>query len=158
MSTPQQPPEGLSHQLQSVAKASSPCIPDHRLLRVIGRGSYGEVWLARSVTGAYRAVKVVYRRSFEQERPYEREFRGIQRFEPISRAHESHVDVLHVGRNDADGYFYYVMELADDERTGQEIHPDQYTPKTLKSELQRRVRLPFTECIELGLKLTTALE
>src|SRR3954453_9733585 len=31
-------------------------IPDHELLRVIGRGAYGEIWLARTVTGAFRAV------------------------------------------------------------------------------------------------------
>src|SRR5439155_26698660 len=30
--------------------------------------------------------------------------------------HESQVDILHVGRNDGAGYFYYVMELADDAR------------------------------------------
>ena len=34
-------------------------IPDHQLLRCIGRGSYGEVWLARNTMGTYRAVKVV---------------------------------------------------------------------------------------------------
>ncbi|MBI4661825.1 MAG: PD40 domain-containing protein, partial [Verrucomicrobia bacterium] len=34
--------------------------------------------------------------------------------EPISRTHESQVDILHIGRNDQAGYFYYVMELADD--------------------------------------------
>ena len=33
-----------------------PSIPDHELLRRIGRGSYGEVWLARSITGAYREI------------------------------------------------------------------------------------------------------
>ena len=33
-----------------------PDIPDHQLLRRIGGGSYGEVWLARSVMGTYRAV------------------------------------------------------------------------------------------------------
>src|SRR5687767_1773882 len=91
-----------------------PAIPDHELLRCIGRGSYGEVWLARNVMGAYRAVKIVYRDSFESDRPYEREFAGIKKFEPISRRHESQVDILHVGRNDQAGYFYYVMELADD--------------------------------------------
>jgi len=91
-----------------------PGIPDHELLRPIGRGAYGEVWLARTALGTERAIKVVYRSSFESERPFEREFSGIQRFEPISRAHEGFVDILQVGRNDAGGYFYYVMELADD--------------------------------------------
>src|SRR5436190_13356158 len=91
-----------------------PNIPDHELLRCIGQGSYGEVWLARNVLGEFRAIKVVYRRTFEHDRPYEREFEGIQKFEPISRLHDSQVDILHVGRNDAAGYFYYVMELADD--------------------------------------------
>ena len=60
-------------------------IPDHQVLRRIGRGSYGEVWLARNVKlGAYRAVKVVRRKSFQDERPFEREFNGILKFEPIS--------------------------------------------------------------------------
>src|SRR5215471_9343743 len=76
-------------------------IADHELLHRIGEGSYGEVWLARNVFGEYRAVKIVYRRTFQEQRPYEREFRGIQKFEPISRSHESQVDILHVGRNDA---------------------------------------------------------
>ena len=91
-----------------------PDIPDHELLRCIGRGAYGEVWLARNVMGTYRAVKVVYRRTFEHDRPYEREFTGIRRFEPVSRKHHSQVDILHVGRDNERGYFYYVMELADD--------------------------------------------
>ena len=91
-----------------------PAIPDHTLIKQIGRGSYGEVWLARNATGSYRAVKVVYRATFDADKPYEREFTGIKEFEPISRSHPSQVDILHVGRNDQAGYFYYVMELADD--------------------------------------------
>src|SRR5438552_13335773 len=91
-----------------------PQIPDHELLRPIGGGSYGEVWLARNVMGTYRAVKVVYRDTFDSARPFEREFSGIQKFEPVSRLHDGLVDILQVGRNDAAGYFYYVMELADD--------------------------------------------
>jgi hypothetical protein len=55
----------------------APLVPDHQMLRPIGGGSYGEVWLARSVMGTYRAVKVVYRNTFESDRPFEREFSGI---------------------------------------------------------------------------------
>lgn len=89
-----------------------PVIPDHELLRVIGRGSYGEGWLGRSKLGTLRAIKIVYRRSFEDARPFEREFKGIQKFEPVSRSHEGLVDILQGGGTEE--YFYYVMELADD--------------------------------------------
>ena len=40
--------------------AAPPVVPDHELIRVIGGGGSGEVWLARNVLGTYRAVKIVY--------------------------------------------------------------------------------------------------
>ena len=92
-------------------RVALPTIPDHELFRPIGEGSYGEVWLARNKLGTLRAVKIVYRRTFEDARPFEREFKGIQKFEPISRSHDGFVDILQVGGTDE--YFYYVMELAD---------------------------------------------
>jgi hypothetical protein len=49
-------------------QTSPPEIPDHRMLRCIGRGSYGEVWLAQNVLGIYRAVKVVFRNRFKDDR------------------------------------------------------------------------------------------
>src|SRR5438093_7687155 len=116
-------------------------IPDHELLRHIGRGSYGEVWLARTMMSTYRAVKIVRRQAFEQDRPFERELAGIRRFEPISRSHEGLVDILQVGQNREQGYFYYVMELGDDLRTGQSIEPQSYLPRTLGRELASRAML-----------------
>src|SRR5262249_54594868 len=130
-------------------------VPDHELLTRIGQGSYGEVWLARNVMGTYRAVKIVYRAAFEHARPFEREFNGIQKFEPISRSHDGFVDVLQIGRTP--DYFYYVMELADDVSAGQQIDPATYEPKTLRSQLQAHKPLPFEQCVELGLSLTAAL-
>src|SRR6059036_1739382 len=99
---------------ESEAADVPPRIADYTMLRRIGGGSYGDVWLARSATGQLRAVKVVWRKNFSSERPYEREFHGIVQFEPISRSHPGVVSVLHVGRDDAAGCFFYVMELADD--------------------------------------------
>src|ERR1043166_584301 len=156
----------------SAELSERPQIPDHKLLRPIGGGSYGEVWLAKNVMGSFRAVKLVYRKTFESERPYEREFSGIKKFEPISRSHEGFVDILQVGRNDQAGYFYYVMELADgvsgsEFRVSSSAEPAQlgtrdseletYSPKNLRNEVQRRGRLPVEECLQLSLSLTSAL-
>ena len=88
------------------SRADRIVVPDHELVRCIGQGSYGAVWLARSVLGALRAVKIVFRSRFRDARPYEREFSGILRVEPLSRAHEGLVDILHVGRHEPEGYFY----------------------------------------------------
>jgi WD40 repeat protein len=157
---------------------SPPSIPDHTLLRPIGRGAYGEVWLARNVMGVPRAVKIIERGKFDSDRPYEREFAGIQRYEPVSRLTDGLVHVLHVGRNDAEGYFYYVMELADSaqqvggwesEKVGDDtpsalppahsptFSPDNYVPRTLRSDLKRLHRLPIADCLRVALDVVNAL-
>src|SRR5947209_1672760 len=143
----------MSRETSASTAARIPRISDYELLRIIGRGSYGEIWLSRGMTGALRAVKVVHRSRFESERAFNREFSGMSAFEPISRAHDGFVDILHVGRNDAEGFFYYVMELADDETTGPDIDITRYSPKTLKASAP----LPANECIRLGQLLTEAL-
>jgi len=167
------------------AERQPPVIPDHEVLRLIGRGSYGEVWLARTALGSLRAVKVVYRESFDHDRPYEREFEGIKKFEPISHARESQVDIFHVGRNNEAGFFYYIMELADaaeplrreeDRESKMEdgrniepggearyplssiLNPHSYAPRTLKHDLRTRGALPVAECVQIALSLTRALE
>lgn len=133
-------------------------IPEHTLLCRIGAGSYGEVWLARNCLGTYRAVKIVRRSEFAHQRPYERELRGIQRFEPVSRLHEGLIDVLSVGQNEEAALFYYIMELADDAINGVHIQPATYTACTLDQVLAARQRLPAHECVGIGLRLTSALD
>jgi serine/threonine protein kinase len=146
-----------------------PQIPDHELLCQIGHGAYGEVWLARNAVGALRAVKIVQRQSFQHANHFEREFKGLLKFEPLSRSHDGLVDVLQIGRRDDVGYFYYVMELADPAGPRVASNPcsvisksatskpepsdfigelvtdslvTDYCPRTLRSELQMHGRLP----------------
>ena len=150
-----------------------PTVPDYDLLRRIGRGSYGEVWLARSqATGALRAAKIVWRHTFEDARPFQREFAGIQSFERISREHPSQLALFHIGRNEPAGYFYYVMELADTASVGQasslsvgtgnfsdetgRMPVPLYTPHTLRADLEKG-RLSAAKVMEIGLALSEAL-
>ena len=133
-------------------------IPDHTLVRSVGRGAYGEVWLARTAIVSYHAVKVVHRQDFRTPDAYEREFKGIERYMPISLEHPGLVCILHVGRNDEAGYYYYVMEAADDEMSAQRIDPDHYVPRTLAMDLQKWRRIPVQECVSIGLALTSALD
>jgi len=135
-----------------------PVIPDHTLLRSIGSGAYGEVWLARNVFGLYRAVKIVHRKQRGGPEAYEREFNGIRKFMPVSLNHPGLLHILHVGCNDAAGYYYCVMEVGDDEVAGQKFDPGSYSARNLHRELSRRGALPIVQCIELGLALTEALE
>lgn len=164
--------------LDVVEKPSTPnspaslVVPDYELLRRIGHGAYGDVWLARSkATGIFRAAKIVWRNRFDEDRPFRREFEGIQRFERISREHPSQLALFHIGRNDAEGYFYYVMELADSfpgsesrvsssagsQQLGtRNSEPETYIPHTLRAELECG-RLPATRVLEIGIALTEAL-
>jgi WD40 repeat protein len=143
-----------------------PGVADHQMIRRIGGGSYGDVWLARSITSQWRAVKVVSRARFESDRPFEREFRGVIQFEPISRSHAGLIQVLHVGRDDVVGAFYYVMELADGVAGAtvvagapatEDLAPETYQPRTLRSDLNSRGRLPVAEAVALGVHLAGAL-
>jgi len=132
-------------------------IPDLELIRRIGSGSYGEVWLARAITGALRAVKIVWREDFEFDKTFRREFEGIQQFEPISRGHQGLVDVLHVGWNEQRGFYYYVMELADDAVRGPDIDIESYVPRTLSTDFKRHGRLNLEFCKQTGVFLADAL-
>lgn len=147
---------------QVVLSPEVPVIPDHELLRLIGRGSYGEVWMARNAFGTLRAVKVVRRSTFESDKPFTRELSGIQRYEPISRAHDGLVDILQVGRNDQAQFFYYVMELADDAETGQPVLPDDasiaaYRPRMLSSTVTNGEPLSPQQSIPLFLILAEGI-
>lgn len=148
-----------------------PPVPDHKLIGRVASGSYGEVWLAKSTTGALRAVKFIHRERFEDKRPYQRELTGIQKYEPLSREHENLVDILHVAEDKKTGCFFYIMELADSlngrfssqpgDGIGEECSSvtsiSGYTPRTLQSELSRDAPMDLSRCLIAGISMARGL-
>jgi serine/threonine protein kinase len=157
------PPTGMStpdgaNRSEPTTHRDDIVIPDYTLLKRIGSGAYGEVWLAQSVTGALRAVKIVWREDFDLTRTFHREFLGIQQFEPISRGHPCLVHILHVGWNEERGFYYCVMELGDDAEDGPQFDEiDDYVPRTLGTDMKRHGRLDLTFCRDAGVYLADAL-
>lgn len=165
--------ESAGGQARSAADpVTPPTIPEHVLLRKIGKGSYGEIWLARSALGAYRAVKIIRRSTLREfVGAYEREFAGIERYEPLSRNHEGLVQLLQFGRGGSGDpeFFYYVMELADDagrcsanveeaaQRQRDSSFVERYAPRTLAHDIRLLAPLAFDEVLDLGVRLAEAL-
>ena len=150
-------PEADALPISSVEGVGKQSVKDFELLKPVGKGAYGEVWLARNAVGMYQAVKLVYRDKLGSPESYEREFSGIRSFMPISLNQAGLLRVLHVGRSDREGFYYYVMELGDDEVSGREIDPAHYSPRNLGKDLKRRGRIPLAECVDWGRSLSSTL-
>ncbi len=138
-----------------------PATPGYELFHPpFAEGAYGKVWLAKTKSGQWRALKVVYLAKFENNPdPYEREYAGIQKYQPVSDRHPGLLRVEFLSEKKAD-YFYYVMELADPVTQDWEKQPATYKPRDLVSERAqlRGRRLPVKDCVRLGLTLCEALE
>ncbi|MFO1499169.1 MAG: CHASE2 domain-containing protein [Verrucomicrobiota bacterium] len=148
-----QQPEG-----DPATAAFEPIVPDYELLRCVGRGAYGEVWIGRDAIGQHRAVKVVFRRDFADAAPYDREFNGIEKYMPVSLDHPGLLRLFHVGRNDKRGYFYYVMELGDDQNPTQTFDAARYVPSDLDKELKRQGQCRIAQCLQWFIPLADALD
>ena len=131
-------------------------IPEYTLLSQIGAGAYGEVWLARGATRAFRAIKLVQRGRFRKVTHYEREFGALSRFEKGIRNAPNLVQIHHVGRHDEEGFYYYVMDLADSLGSDVTEDPDGYTPATLQALLQAGP-LDANTALDAGIRLAKGL-
>jgi hypothetical protein len=107
------PPDRTGSMPDSAADSAPPAIPDVVLLRCIGRGGFGQVWLGRNrATGALKAVKVIPLRGGTAD-PAGREIVSLSQLESqrISR-HPHLLDIQHVGRTAE--VLFYLMDPADD--------------------------------------------
>jgi CHASE2 domain-containing sensor protein len=146
---------------QGKAVKKIPKTPGYELFQPpIGEGAYGKVWLARNRAGQWRALKAIYLASFNGNTdPYDREFNGVTRYLAVPGKPAGLLQVDFVSEK-LDGYFYYVMELADSLTPGWQKKRAVYQPHDLAAERARAPgnRLPVRDCLRLGLVLTEALE
>ncbi len=124
-----------------------------RLVREIGHGAYGVVYLAVGSDGKRAAVKVCRREEIGEER-YARELRGARLYSAIPRTTGL---VCMKELVEEPWGFYSVMDLADHEFDG-EFSEDTYRPKTLASMLGGVKALPIDESVKLGIALAKGLE
>jgi len=113
-----------------------PEIPDLDLLRPIGRGGFGEVWLAANrTTGHLRAVKLIPLERSGTADPAGREITSLTRLEAnLQRQHPNLLTIHHVGKT-AD-HLFYVMDAADDLSGGPASSDPGYQPATLQRRLE----------------------
>ncbi|GEM_PF-2262246 len=136
---------------QALTSGSVCSIPDYDLIRCIGRGAFGEVWLSRNRhDGQFCAIKV-----FSKAKPAE--LGGIREYRKRAAGNPFLAPIHHVGESGE--FYYYVMPLADDaKQSSTQWLPEDYEPLTLWRYLLWHGRLPIEEVLSIVSCLLNGLE
>ncbi|MCE5302842.1 MAG: serine/threonine protein kinase [Planctomycetaceae bacterium] len=133
-----------------------PSIPGFDLIRPIGRGGFGEVWLAvNQTTRQLRAIKLIPTVPTKASNPAGREIMSIVHMEAnLRRQHANLIMVHHVGQ--CEGYVFLVMDLADNVNGDPGSISPNYRPATLQNFLDASRPSP-EQCWEWTRELISGL-
>jgi serine/threonine protein kinase/DNA-directed RNA polymerase specialized sigma24 family protein len=124
---------------------------NYELLRPVGSGAFGCVWLAKPDRNREPvAVKLL-------RQPRSLELQGLERYRNCAVNNRHLMPVLEMGV--CDDRPYYIMPLADDFETGRApAVPELYQATTLERHLLARGKLPLDESLEIADEVASALE
>jgi len=127
----------------------------YELHKVIGRGGYGRVWLAKVPGGGRRALKIVAGDD-ENGVALDAETRAVESVREASLHCDCLARIENVERHR--DFLSYTMPLADDAVGSPPLSIADYRPKTLAAEIEKRGRLPVDECAVIGKRVLGALQ
>ena len=137
----------LAEALRPDGAATPPYFVDFEVLRCIGEGGFGQVWMARNrFDEQLYSIKVLCADE-------DIELEAIKLFRKVKDL--SHlVPILHVG--EAEGSIYYVMPLADDVANDGRAG-ERYQPHSLDLHVNIHGKLDTDESLDLGFCMMSAL-
>ena len=134
-----------------------PVIADYKPIRVIGTGSFGQVWIALDATGSPCALKIIHKGKFDNE-VFWKEFEGVKNYLPISRGNMGLVTILHVGKDPQENFYYYTMELADNANDSIGEDWKEYEALSLSLQINRiQMLYPLDKFEEIAINLADGL-
>lgn len=155
-----------------------PIIPDMRLIKPVGRGSFGVVWLGEEtmMPGVFRAVKILHARGAGGSSRHAsldaadhaadaglsaaaaRELEGLRAYQTRASGHPHLVELHRVGMAGDGAGVYYVMDAADHAGGAQPFRPDDYRPQSLDTLVKSQERLTARVAAEYARQLLNALD
>lgn len=135
----------------------APVLPDIDLVRRIGQGGFGAVWLGiNRATGGLKAVKVIpLATTGRSVDPAGREMVSLAQLEAQRIGRHPHlIDIQHVGRTG--DVLFSIMDLADDVSGRPATDDPAYRPATLDLRLEQGP-LSADECLRSGRALAAGL-
>lgn len=148
----------MSEVVPSQAVSANPYVPGFRLLRKIGTGASGEVWIARNeVDEKILAIKVVRFNGQDRGLWFKTELKALRAFAKLEERPDSLIEIDYVGEYKDGGFLFYTMPAADG-IGGAGPESATYSPLSLGVRLRKEKMLSLMEATEISTRIVTALQ